>query len=101
MKSEQPEPREGIVTVHHWDGRYLGCMGIVRWEQLLAEDAADERCDGCGVSVGGAGGEPHFSWCDEDDERVYTFFHPDGPIRLTETELVNDYMRLREAASDG
>jgi hypothetical protein len=28
-------------------------------------------------------------------EPVYTFFHEDGPIRLTETELCNEYMRLR------
>lgn len=29
------------------------------------------------------------------DERVYTFFHEDGPFQLTETQLVNDYMQLR------
>jgi hypothetical protein len=29
-------------------------------------------------------------------EPIYTFFHEDGPIRLTETELSNEYMRLRE-----
>lgn len=33
----------------------------------------------------------------EDGELVYTFFHVDGPIRLTETELCNEFMRLREA----
>lgn len=34
-----------------------------------------------------------------DDGRVYTFFHEDGLFRLTEAELVNDYMRLRELES--
>ncbi len=28
-------------------------------------------------------------------ERSYTIFHEDGPISLTETELCNEYMRLR------
>lgn len=31
------------------------------------------------------------------DEIVYTVFHEDGPIRLTETELCNGYMELRAA----
>ena len=32
---EHPEPREGIVTVRHWDGSYLGCMGIETWQAML------------------------------------------------------------------
>jgi hypothetical protein len=34
------------------------------------------------------------------DEIVYTVFHDDGPIRLTETELCNGYMRMREALQE-
>lgn len=33
----------------------------------------------------------------ESYERVYTLFHENGPITLTEHELCNEYMRLREA----
>jgi len=37
---DQPiETREGMVTVYDSEGRYLGCMGTERWEQLLREDA--------------------------------------------------------------
>lgn len=31
--------REGIVTVWDYDGRYVGCMGVERWQRILAEDA--------------------------------------------------------------
>lgn len=37
---------------------------------------------------------------DGEGERVYTFFDPHGPIRLTEHELVNEYMRLRGLAGE-
>ena len=37
--ADSPEPREGIVMVYDWQHRYLGCMGIERWERLLSEDA--------------------------------------------------------------
>jgi hypothetical protein len=33
------EQHEGMVTVYDWDGKYLGCMGIERWKDLLDEDA--------------------------------------------------------------
>lgn len=36
------------------------------------------------------------SGTDEDAELSYVFFLSDGPLELTEQELVNDYMRLRE-----
>ena len=32
----------------------------------------------------------------EAHEREYIIFDPDGPITLSEHELVNDYMRLRQ-----
>lgn len=35
-----PEPREGIVTVYDNRNRYLGCMGIATWHEML--DAQDE-----------------------------------------------------------
>lgn len=37
----QPEPRECMVTVYDWHGRYLGCMGVERWRWLLREDGHD------------------------------------------------------------
>ena len=30
-------------------------------------------------------------------ERLYTFFHQDGPLTLSEHELCNGFMRMREA----
>lgn len=32
---DRVEPREGIVTVYDDQGRYLGCMGIEMWNDLL------------------------------------------------------------------
>ena len=32
--------RGGMVTVWDHRGGYVGCMGVERWEKLLAEDAA-------------------------------------------------------------
>jgi hypothetical protein len=36
---ERAESREGIVTVYDYFGRYVGCMGIETWENLLAAEA--------------------------------------------------------------
>lgn len=40
---QEPEGREGIVTVYDHHNRYLGCMGIERWRELLALDAEQEN----------------------------------------------------------
>lgn len=37
---------------------------------------------------------------DEAHEREYVIFDPDGPITLSEHELVNDYMRLRNTPGE-
>jgi hypothetical protein len=39
--ADSPEPREGIVMVYDWQHRYLGCMGIERWQEVLAADSQD------------------------------------------------------------
>jgi hypothetical protein len=40
LGTDTPEPREGMVMVYDSDRHYLGCMGIERWQNLLANDAA-------------------------------------------------------------
>jgi hypothetical protein len=42
----------------------------------------------------------HRKGTDMNDQIIYTVFHDDGPIRLTETELCNGYMRMWEALGE-
>lgn len=49
--ADSPEPREGIVMVYDWEHRYLGCMGIERWQEILDADRREpmpEACPRCG-----------------------------------------------------
>ncbi len=39
----RPESREGIVEAYDWNGQYLGCMGIERWRDLLADAVAQPQ----------------------------------------------------------
>lgn len=41
--ADNPEPREGIVMVYDWEHRYLGCMGIERWQEVLAADSQEDK----------------------------------------------------------
>ncbi|MCR4338580.1 MAG: hypothetical protein NUW01_01700 [Gemmatimonadaceae bacterium] len=41
LAAREPEPREGMAMVYDWHGRYIGCIGVERWREQLAEAERD------------------------------------------------------------